>query len=203
MQFYMQRQISELLAITSQTTKSMEDHQARSTEIDKTLAELRTNVFFLMSASVSSIKTQSVSSDKPCQMQDPQVPFQTSGHLSLRHAATALAVLSFPNWDKTKNPLSCKRRMRPLNSTNKTTSFFAVQFLTDSLVAKTRTPSRHFCDDDSIPGVEDQNEIRCTNAATMPVTCFFLKQLVNNSCRTFGPRPPTYYEQPVGCSETC
>ena len=63
MQSDMQKQISELMAIATQTTKSMQDQQARSIEIDKTLAELRAHVVALQSAFVSSVETKSASSD--------------------------------------------------------------------------------------------------------------------------------------------
>ena len=63
MQTNMQKQISELIAVTTQTTKWMQDQQARSIEIDKTLAELRANDVAPQSAPVFPVETKSVSSD--------------------------------------------------------------------------------------------------------------------------------------------
>ena len=59
----MQKQISDLFAVTSATTQWMREQQARSIEIDKTLADIRADLVALQSASVSSAETKSAISD--------------------------------------------------------------------------------------------------------------------------------------------
>ena len=58
-----QRQLSELTDVTISTTEWMRAQQARSLDIDKTLASLRASMDALQSASVSSVETKSVVPD--------------------------------------------------------------------------------------------------------------------------------------------
>ena len=97
-------------------------------------------------ASVSSVETKIVVSDWPL----PKVTGSASSSSTGRPAPAR--VLDFPSLlGKDKSLLSHRHRRRPQNGTNKTTSSFAVLFLSGSLVVRTRdTVKKHFCED-SIP----------------------------------------------------
>ena len=90
------KQISELIAVTTQTIKWMQDQQARSIEIDKTLAELRANLVAFQSASCHLSRQKAPALTGPCQrLQDPQASL--GGPLRLKHPARVLVVLLFPS----------------------------------------------------------------------------------------------------------
>ena len=61
----LQKQISDLVAVTTASTKWMQEQQTRSSEIDKALADFRADIVALQSASVSSVETKSAGSDWP------------------------------------------------------------------------------------------------------------------------------------------
>ena len=63
-----EEQITDLVAVSSRTTQWMQELQARSVEIDKTLADLREDIAALQAASVSSVETTSAGSEWPLPM---------------------------------------------------------------------------------------------------------------------------------------
>ena len=140
----------------------MRSFETRSNDIDKKLCSLREL------ASVSSVETKSVVSDWPL----PKVTGSASSSSTGRPAPAR--VLDFPSLlGKDKSLLSHRHRRRSQNGTNKTTSSFAVLFLSGSLVVRTRTLSKNIFARSPFPGVEDYYEIKWKKGSDSARLVFF------------------------------
>ena len=174
MQTNMQKQISELKAIATQTTKWVQDQQARSNEIDKTLAELRANVVALQSASVSSVETKSASFVWPL----PKIAGPTSSGSNRRPSQTPG---EGPGSPVISQPLGSPAQNAHPEWYQQDFQFSRSAVLFRFPCGQNKDTVKKFCDV-SFPGVEDNYEIKCKKGSDNARLVFCnLKQRVSNS----------------------
>ena len=152
------------------TSKWMQDQQARSIEIDKTLANLRASAIALQCASVSSAETKSASSDWPL----PKIAVSASTSSNRRPSQSHT-----PGESACISQLPGKRQKPSFSPVQKAPKEWLL-FLSDSLVVRTRTLSKMFAKFLSLAWM-NPTKSSTRKAATMPVLCSYPKQRVNSS----------------------
>ena len=133
----MHRQISELIDV-NRTTEWMHARQARSVDIDQTLAPLCASMDAMQSASVSSVEAKSVVSDWPLPGSASSGSNRRASQSHIPSESVGISQLL----GKRQKKLSFSPAQK--NVINKTKSSFAVLFLLGSLVVRTRTLFRSF-----------------------------------------------------------
>ena len=153
----------------------------RSIEIDKTLAELRVDVVALQTASMSSVETRSARSDWPLPKFAGSKSLCSNRRPSQNQASgegPGSPVISKPV--KRQTPFSPSQKAHTDLVSARLRFSSQCRFLSDSLVAKTRTPSISFV---MIPSPVWKIHTRSSarKAVTMPALFLSLEQHVTNS----------------------